>query len=167
MFNLPRKNESIEAVHQDRRSFYPGRNMPDLPFRQYSTDGSIKKEFMPVRSLGPDDSVSDEVKLMNWGNLQGKLTAQNLDNMAQDLLQIKSSVINEKEQISVVETKLGILNHLLQDTEEIKQAMAAAANKIELRLAKLEELISQTQKLKKRTRGISPKVYALATQGNI
>lgn len=167
MFSLPRQNESVEATYQGRKSYFPGRNMPEAPFRQYSTDGSTKKEFLPARSSGPDESVSDEIKLMNWGNMQGKLTAQNLDDMARDLLELKSSVLEEKEKISVVDTKLGLLNHLLTDVEEIKEAVANVAKKTELRLEKLEELIRQTQKLKKRAPGISPEVYALATQGNV
>ena len=93
---------------------------------------------------------------MNWGNMQGKLTAQNLDDMARDILEIKSFVLEEKEKISVVDTKLGLLNHLLSDTEEIKEAVIAAAKKTELRLAKLEELLSQTQKLRKKAPRISP-----------
>ena len=56
--------------------------MPEVPFRQYSADGSVKKEFLPCRSSGPDESVSDEIKLENCGNMQNKLTAQNLDDMA-------------------------------------------------------------------------------------
>ena len=64
--------------------------------------------------------------------------------MDQDLLELKTSVLKEKEQISMVETKIGLLNHLLQDNEEIKQAVEAAAKKTKLRLTKLEELLSQT-----------------------
>ena len=65
-------------------------------------------------------------------------------------LKIKSSVSAEKDKIAMISTKLELLNHLLSDSEDIKEAVAKAANKIERRLAKLEELLSQTQKLNKR-----------------
>ena len=111
--------------------------MPEAPFRQYSSDGSTKKEFLPARSSGPDESVSDEIKLMNWGNMQGKLTEQNIDDMAKDLLELQSSLLEEKEKIYVVATKLGLLDHLLTDTEEINSEVSIAEKKTELRLAKL------------------------------
>ena len=59
------------------------------------------------------------------------------------------------------------MDHLLTDTDEIKVAVAKATENIEMRLAKLEELISQTRKIKQRTPVLSPAVFALATQGNI
>ena len=96
MFTLPRQNSEIEATIQNRKSFVPGRNLPDTPFRQYSHDGQIKREYLPHKSSGPDDSVSDEVKLANWGNLQHQKTARNLDDMAMDLLQIKKTVLDKK-----------------------------------------------------------------------
>ena len=65
----------------------------------------------------------------------------------------------------MVETKLELMNHLLADTEEIKEAIAKAADKIERRLAKLEELISQTSELKKKAPKLSPTAFSLATQG--
>ena len=105
MFTLPRQNDSYEAVSQGRKSYFPGRNLPEVPFRQYSVDGSVKKEFLPYRSAGPEESVSDEVKLANWGNMQSKMTAQNIDDIALDLLNIKSSIIEEKEKVAMVETK--------------------------------------------------------------
>ena len=89
MFNLPRQNDAYEAINQGRKSYFPGRNLPKIPFRQYSTDDSVKKEFLPYKSSGPDDSVSDEIKLGNWGNIQYKMTAQNIDDMACDLINIK------------------------------------------------------------------------------
>ena len=59
-------------------------------------DGQVKKEFLPYKSSGPDESVSDEIKLGNWGNMQHKMTAQNIDDMACDLMNIKSSIVEEK-----------------------------------------------------------------------
>ena len=57
---------------------------------------------MPLKSSGVDESTSDEIKLANWGNLQHKHTAQNLDDMALDLLQIKGSILEEKEKVSLI-----------------------------------------------------------------
>ena len=86
----------MEVTIQNRKSFLPGRNLPDTPFRQYSADGQSKREYLLHKSSGPDDSVSGEMKLANWGNLQLQKTARNLDDMAMDLLQIKNTVLDEK-----------------------------------------------------------------------
>ena len=43
MFSLPRSNTGMEDVNQGQRSFLPGRNLPETPFRQFSIDGQIKK----------------------------------------------------------------------------------------------------------------------------
>ena len=51
------------------------------------------------------------------------MTAQNLDYMAYDLLVIQKMVVEEKEKISLVETKLGLLDHLLKDSAEMKEAI--------------------------------------------
>ena len=131
MFTLPRQNDSYEAVSQGRKSYFPGRNLPEVPFRQYSVDGLVKKEFLPYRSAGPEESVSDEVKLANWGNMQSKMTAQNIDDMACDLMNIKSSIVEEKQKIAIVETKLGLMDHILTDSAEIKEEIAKATDKIE------------------------------------
>ena len=165
MFSLPRKNTAIEATIQGRNSFHPGRNFPDIPFRQYSSDGNTKKEFLPHRSFGVDESTSDEIKLANWGNLQHKLTAQNLDDMALDLMQIKNSILDEKDKVSLLETKMDLLSHLLSDSEEIKTVVSAAAVKIEKRLERIEELIVQMTNLKARVPKVSPMAFSLATQG--
>ena len=165
MFSLPRQNNAIEATIQGRNSFHPGRNFPDIPFRQYSSNGNTEKEFLPHRSSGVDESTSDEIKLANWGNLQHKLTAQNLDDMALDVLQIKNSILDEKEKVSLLETKMDLLNHLLSDSEEIKTAVSTAAVKIEKRLERIEELIVQMNTLKSRFPKVSPVAFELATQG--
>ena len=96
MFTLPRQNEAYEATIEGHRSYFPGRNLPDTPFRQYTPEGTVKKEFLPCRSSGPEESVSNEAKLQNWGDLQLKLIAQNVDDMAQELVKIKANVIEEK-----------------------------------------------------------------------
>ena len=97
MFSLPRQGDAYEAINQGRKSFFPGRILSEVPFRQYSTDGLIKKEFLPYKSSGPDESVPDDIKLGNWSNMQQKMTAQNLDDMAYDLLDLKKIIVEEKE----------------------------------------------------------------------
>ena len=62
----------------------------------------------------------------------------------------------------MVETKLGLIDHLLTDSTAIKEALAKVADKTERRLDRLEELISQTHELKKRVPGLSPSALALA-----
>ena len=49
------------------------------------------------------------------------MTAQNLDDMAFDLLVLKKMAVEEKEKISLVETKLGFADHLLKDSVEMKK----------------------------------------------
>ena len=66
----------------------------------------------------------------------------------------------------MVETKLGLIDHLLADSAAIKEAVAKDADKTERRLDKLEELISQNHELKKRVPGLSPSALALAAQGH-
>ena len=73
--------------------------------------------------------------------MQNKMTAQNTDDMASELINIKSSIVEEKQKIAMVETKLGLMDHILTDSAEIKDVVAKAADKIERRLARLEELI--------------------------
>ena len=97
MFSLPRSSSGIEVVNQGQRSFLPGRNLLATPFQQFSIDGQIKKEFLPYKSSTPDQTVSDEVKLANWGNMQQKLTAQNLDDIAQDIIFLKTQMAEEKQ----------------------------------------------------------------------
>ena len=116
MLSLPRQGDSFETVNQGCKSYIPGRNLPEVPFRQHSTDGQIKKEFLPYKSSGLDDSVPNEIKLANWNNMQHKMTAQNLDDMAHDLLALKKIIVEEKEKINLVETKLGLLDHLLKNS---------------------------------------------------
>ena len=85
-------------------------------------DGQTKKEFVPYKSSTPDQSVSDEAKLANWGNMQHKLTAQNLDDVTQDIIFLKTQMEKEKQKIKAITTKLGLLDHLLHDSAKIKNS---------------------------------------------
>ena len=165
MFSLPRQNTAIEATIQGRKSFHPGRNFPNVPFRQYSSDGNTKKEFLPHRSSRVYESTSNEIRLANWANLQHKLTAQNLDDMALDLMQIRNSILDEKDKVSLLETNMDLLNHLLSDSEEIKNVVSTTTVKIEKRLERIEELIVQMTNIKTKVPKVIPMAFALATQG--
>ena len=91
--NLPREKSVVETTNShNQKSYYPGRNLPDIPFRQFSNDGQVKKEFLPVKSSGADESVSDEAKLANWGNLQNRLTAKNIDEVAENLIKLRNAI---------------------------------------------------------------------------
>ena len=81
------------------------------------------------------------------------MTAQNLDDNAYDLLSLKKIIVEEKEKIALVETKLGLLDHLLKDSVEMKEAVEKATDKTERRLAKLEEILTQTQEVKNKVPG--------------
>ena len=85
--------------------------------------------------------------------------------MALDLLQIKNSILDEKDKVSLLETKMDLLSHLLSDSEEIRTTVSAATVKIEKRLEKIEELIVQMTNLKAKVPKVSPMAFALATQG--
>ena len=84
--------------------------------------GQTKKEFIPYKSSTPHESISDEAKLANWGNMQHKLTAQNLDDVTQDIIFLKTQMEKEKQKIKAITTKLGLLDHLLHDSAKIKNS---------------------------------------------
>ena len=70
----------------------------------------------------------------------------------------------EKQKIESIATKLELLNHLLHDSTEIKIAVEIAATKIDKRLVVLEELLTKTETLKKKSHVVSDHVFALATK---
>ena len=72
----------------------------------------------------------------------------------------------EKKKIEAITAKLGLLDHLLHDSTEIKIAMEIAATKTDKRLALLEELLTKTEKLKKKSHIVNDHVFALATKGH-
>lgn len=68
---LPKSNSAHEEVSSTRaRSFILGRNLPDAPFKQFSKDGQIKREYLNHRSSAINDIVSDETELLNYSSLQ-------------------------------------------------------------------------------------------------
>ena len=113
MFSLPRENESYEIERDGRKSYFPGRNLPTTRFRQYTPDGLSKREYLPQKTVETGETPSDEIRLSNWGNLQHALTTKNLDDMAQDILSLKENMLEEKEKLSEVSTKLELVQHLL------------------------------------------------------
>ena len=58
-------------------------------FRQLAHYGLSKREFMPHRSSNPHESVSNEIKLLNYSNYQQQPTHQNIDDIASDILILK------------------------------------------------------------------------------
>ena len=93
------------------------------------------------------------------------MTAKNLDDVDLDILKLRSAMTEEKEQISAVEAKLGLIDHLLSDTVEIKTAGSKTADRIERRLQKIEELLAANKKLKKKAPEVSQMAISLALQG--
>ena len=48
--------------------------------------------------------------------MQQKLTAQNLDDIAQDIIFLKTQMAEEKQKIESITIKLELLNHFLHDS---------------------------------------------------
>ena len=65
---------------------------------------------MPHRSSNPHESVSDEIKLLNYSNYQQQLTSKNIDDIASDILILRQKAQTEKEHISLLKAKI---DHLL------------------------------------------------------
>ena len=73
--SLPLSSPSFTSTNpQGDTSFHPGRNIPDTPFIEFSHDGISKREFMQHRSSTPHETVSNEIKLLNYKNYQHNLT---------------------------------------------------------------------------------------------
>ena len=165
MFSLPRENEAYEVEREGRKSYFPGRNLPNIPFRQYTPDGLSKREYLPQKTVEVGETPSDEVRLSNWGNLQHGLTAKNLDDMAQDILALKASMQEEKEKIAEVSAKLELVQHLLADSEAIKKMITRASENIMTRINKMEELTKKASTLGTKVTKPSPAILALAAEG--
>ena len=165
MFSLPRENEAYEVEREGKKSYFPSRNLPNVPFRQYTPDGLSKREYLPQKTVEVGETPSDEVRLNNWGNLQQGLTATNLDDMARDILSLKASMQEEKEKIAEVSAKLDLVQHLLADSEAIKKMVARASENILTRLSKMEELSKKVSTLGSKVLKPSPAILALAAEG--
>jgi hypothetical protein len=87
--------------------------------------------------------------LENYGNLQHRMTATNIDDITLDILQLKKFVQYEQTQISLLNAKLDIIHHIVKDTEKIKQAMDIVATKLEKRLDSLGTMMVRDQDLRK------------------
>ena len=72
----------------------------------------------------------------------------------------------EKQKIEAITSKLGLLDHLLHDSTKIKITVEIVATKIDKRWALLEDLLTKTKTLKKRSHVVSDHVFALATKGH-
>lgn len=73
---------------------------------------------------------------------------------------------DEHDKISMLQTKLDLLYHLLHDTEEIKNAINTSYDKTEKRMNVLGKLLTKTQVLKKKTGSVSQAAMDLALKGH-
>ena len=138
---LPRSKSDHEEVSSiGARSFIPGRNLPDDPFKQFSKDGQIEREYLNHRSSGVNDIVSDETKLLN----QQQLTARNIDDISLNNLEVKKKIEEGKECAKNIESKVDLVLHVLTNTFELKNV----ATKTNKRLEILEQMLSKVHKLK-------------------
>ena len=97
MMSLPRSGPGFTSTNpQGDTSFYPGINLPDTSFQQLSHDGFSKRESMPHRSSSPHETVSNEIKFLNYSNYQQQLTGQNIDDIASDILLLRQKAQTEK-----------------------------------------------------------------------
>ena len=109
MMSLPRSSPSFTSTNpQGDTSFHPGRNLPNTPFRQFAHDGLSKREFMPHRSSNPHESVSNEIKLLNYSNYQQELTSQNIDDIASDILILRQKAQTKKLWLSIYEFSFSV-----------------------------------------------------------
>jgi vacuolar-type H+-ATPase subunit I/STV1 len=142
---LPRSNSTHEEVSSTKaRSFIPSRNLHDAPFKQFSKDGQIKREYMNHRSSRVNDIASHETKLLKYSSLQQQLTARNIDDIALDILEVKRQIEGEKEYIKNIQSKVDLVLHVLTNTSDLKNV----ATKTDKRLEVLEQMLSKVQKLK-------------------
>jgi hypothetical protein len=73
------------------------------------------------KSYATHEIVFDEVKLSNYGNLHHLLTATNLDDVSNDILQLKKIVKEEQDQISILTARIDLFQHVIKDIEEINR----------------------------------------------
>ena len=51
MFSLPRENDAYEMEKDGKKSYFPGRNLPNIPFQQYTPNGLSKREYLPQKMV--------------------------------------------------------------------------------------------------------------------
>ena len=51
---------------------------------------------MPHRSSNPHETVSNEIKFLNYNNYQQQLTGQNIDDIASDIILLRQKAQTEK-----------------------------------------------------------------------
>ena len=142
---LPICNSAHEEVSSTRaRSFILGRNLPYAPFKQFSKDGQIKREYLNNSSSGVNCTVSHETKLLNYSSLQQQLIARNIDDISLDILEVKRKIEGEKECIKNIESKVDLVLHVLTDTSDLRNATTKTGKRLEV----LEKMLSKVQKLK-------------------
>ena len=71
LHSLPRANDQHEiTVKNGEKSLVVGRSLPLSPFRRWDGDATIKQEFLHIKSSSSNTEVSDELKMLNFSNLQ-------------------------------------------------------------------------------------------------
>lgn len=68
--------------------FIPSINLRNIPFRQWSEDLKIKREYIPVKSSAPTQDINDECKFLNWSNMQAIHTKYNINDLHRDVLKM-------------------------------------------------------------------------------
>jgi hypothetical protein len=82
MLSLPREGiGSIKRFPSGEETYLPGRNLLEVPFKQYSDDLKNKRGYLSTRSSTIAFFVSDECKLLNYASFQAQLTRNNIDDL--------------------------------------------------------------------------------------
>jgi uncharacterized protein YeeX (DUF496 family) len=79
---------------------------------------------------------------------------------------LKKSVQDEQTQISLLNAKLDIIQHIVKDTEKIKQVMDIVATKLEKRLDALGTMMIRAQDLRKQTKTLSQSALQSVSKGH-
>ena len=118
---------------------------------------------MPHRSSTPHETVSDEIKLLNYSNYQQQLTGQNIYDIASDIMLLRQKAQTEKENIALLESKI---DHLLAGQEEVKSAIILASEKLEKRLDVLGKMMGRTQNVSNKNNRVIQTALDLIAKGH-
>ena len=75
-----------------------------------------------------EETISNEIKLLNYSNYQQQLNGQNIDYISSNIMLLRKKAHSEKEHIALLEDKI---DHLLVGQEEVKTAIILASEKLE------------------------------------
>ena len=117
---------------------------------------------MPHRSSTPHETVSDEIKLLNYSNYQQQLNGQNIDDIASDIMLLQQKTQTEKEHIALLEAKN---DHLLAG-QGVKNAIILASEKLEKRLDVLGKMMARAQNVSNKNNCVRQTALELAAKGH-